>query len=109
MPSLKPKGERVERLRGRAGMAQRQRRLDRTNGLCERCLDEGRVRLATVVNHKTPLAHGGSDTDDNTENLCRPCDVIVTAEQFEHSVDPRRGVGRDGRPTHPDHPWNRGG
>ena len=27
---------------------------------------------------------GGSDEDENTENLCRPCDLIVTAKQFAH-------------------------
>jgi 5-methylcytosine-specific restriction enzyme A len=76
----------AERLRGRAGVEQRRRRLARTNGLCEMCLaeDPPRVTIATVVNHKTPLAHGGSDDDGNTENLCRPHDLKVTAEQFGH-------------------------
>lgn len=68
----------------------------------------GRVTLAAIVNHIVPLAHGGSDDDDNTENLCKPCDLIVTAEQFGHDAPiEARGVGRDGRPTSADHPWNR--
>lgn len=92
------------RLRGRAGQAQRKRRLQRTNGLCERCLGigrwkgkgTGRVTPAKVVNHIVPLSHGGSDDDENTENLCRDCDKLVTAEQFGHRYKPAIGV--DGRP-----------
>lgn len=97
--------QRVERLRGRAGVEQRRRRLTRTNGLCERCLGinrwegqgTGRVSAATVVNHIIPLVHGGSDDDGNTENLCRSCDLIVTAEQFGHK--PKVTIGRDGWPV----------
>lgn len=97
-----------ERLRGRAGQRQRARRLARTNGLCERCPDYGRVRLADVVDHIKPLALGGEDVDANTRNLCHPCHAEVTAEQFAHAGPIKgKGVGRDGRPTNPDHPWNR--
>jgi 5-methylcytosine-specific restriction protein A len=106
-PPILPENERVKRKRGRAGQRQRQRRLERTSGLCELCLDRGRTRLATVVNHKTPLAFGGSDEDHNTENLCAECDAEVTAQQFgHHAPAPARGIGRSGRPTSPDHPWN---
>lgn len=108
----------VERLRGRAGQRQRARRLVRTDGLCERCAclnrwshrHPPRVTIATIVNHIIPLDHGGSDEDRNTENLCRPCDLEVTAEQFKFAAPVEgKGIGRDGRPTSPDHPWNRGG
>jgi 5-methylcytosine-specific restriction protein A len=85
-------------------MAQRKRRLERTNRLCERCIGRGRwkgkglgrVSVATIVNHIIPLAHGGSDEDENTENLCRPCDLVVTAEQFGHRK--RQAIGLDGWP-----------
>lgn len=100
----------VERLRGRAGQKQRQRRLDRTDGLCERCQAKGIVRLADEVDHINPLALGGSDADSNTRNLCKPCHDEVTAEQFGHAHPVKgRGVNRAGRPTSADHPWNRGG
>lgn len=85
------------RLRGRAGQAQRLRRLRRTHGLCEDCLKEGRTEVATVVNHKIPLVHGGPDTDENTENLCKMHDDIATAEQFGHK--PKQTIGMDGWPT----------
>lgn len=73
------------------------------------CLDEERTELATVVNHKTPLARGGEDVDENTENLCDRHDAEVTARQFGRAAPIEgRGVGVNGRPTSPDHPWNRG-
>jgi 5-methylcytosine-specific restriction protein A len=97
-----------KRLRGRAGQAQRARRLARTDGLCEICDAEGRVTLASVVNHKVPLARGGEDTDENTENLCDKHDAIVTAQQFGKAEPIKaKGTGRDGRPTSAEHPWNR--
>lgn len=58
------------RLRGRAGRKQRDRRLKRTNYLCEDCQAEGITRLADEVHHIVPLHKGGPDTDDNTANLC---------------------------------------
>ena len=98
-----------KRVRGSAGQAMRERRLARTHGLCEMCEAEGRTRLATVVNHKIPLARGGEDVDENTENLCGPHDAIVTAAQFGKAEPVRaKGIGKDGRPTSADHPWNRG-
>ncbi|WP_010339900.1 HNH endonuclease [Sphingobium yanoikuyae] len=102
------RGERTERLRGRAGQEQRKRRLARTDGLCERCDAKGLTTFATVVDHIQPLALGGSDDDDNTRNLCTPCHNDVTAEQFGHAEPVKaKGIGHDGRPTSADHPWNR--
>ena len=86
------------RLRGRAAVEQRKRRLKRTNGLCERCLPK-LVRAATVVDHIKPLALGGSDEDGNTRNLCKPCHDEVTAEQFGHRL--KQEIGRDGWPRPP--------
>lgn len=98
----------VERLRGRAGQRQRQRRLKRTSGLCEMCMAEGRTTIATVVDHEMPLALGGTDEDSNTRNLCDPHHVQVTAEQFGHDTSHQvRGCDRTGRPIDPTHPWSR--
>ncbi|HEY0116277.1 MAG TPA: HNH endonuclease [Allosphingosinicella sp.] len=80
----------------------------RTNGLCEMCLAEGRTALATIVNHKIPLAQGGDDVDENTENLCDRHDAEVTALQFGRAAAVEaRGVDAGGRPTSADHAWNR--
>lgn len=103
-------GDRVQRLRGRAGVEQRRRRMERSGWLCEMCLAEGRTTLATVVNHKVPLAKGGSDLDSNTENLCARHDAEVTARQFGHRAPINdRGVDVEGRPSAPGHLWNRNG
>lgn len=97
----------VERLRGRAGQAQRLRRLKRTAGLCEHCHKAGRTRAATIVDHIKPLAHGGSDLDSNTRNLCDDHHREVTAEQFGHQVARgKRGVDANGKPLDRDHPWS---
>jgi 5-methylcytosine-specific restriction protein A len=97
-----------KRRRGRAGQRDRARRMARTKGLCEHCLAEGRTQLATVVNHKVPLARGGEDVDENTENLCARHDELVTAQQFgKQAPIEARGVNAAGRPTSPDHPWNK--
>lgn len=72
------------------------------------CDDEGLTTFATVVDHRTPLALGGTDEDSNTRNLCDRHHTIVTAQQFGHALPVEgKGIGRDGRPTSPDHPWNR--
>lgn len=85
------------RLRGRAAQRQRERRLARTNGLCEHCLAKSIVALATVVDHIVPLSKGGADTDCNTRNLCGECDSKATAEQFGRRYAPV--IGLDGWPV----------
>lgn len=93
------------RLRGRAAVAQRKRRMERHHGLCWRCLGVerwtgqglGKVTAAKIVNHIVPLIHGGSDDDDNTENLCVPCDKFVTAQQF--GFKQKHQIGADGWPV----------
>ena len=95
-----------KRLRGRPGQRQRLRRLRRSNGLGERCQKAGRIEAATEVNHIIPLALGGEDVDENTENLCTPCHRTVTAEQFGHRLF---GCDESGLPTDPRHPWRAGG
>lgn len=88
--------QRTERLRGRAGVKQRDRRLRRTNYLCEDCLAEGRTTLATIVDHIIPLIHGGEDTDENTRNLCDDHNRKRTAEQF--GFKEKVEIGEDGWP-----------
>lgn len=85
-----------KRIRGSKGVKLRQRRLARSNYLCEHCRAKGLVSLATVVNHKFPLAHGGEDVGENTENLCAECDEIETARVFGTKV--KQPIGADGWP-----------
>lgn len=86
----------AERLRGRAGQKQRDRRLKRTNYLCEHCLKEGRSIRADVVDHIHPLALGGSDEDLNTQNLCDAHHDRKTRQDFGQKDKPTIGV--DGWP-----------
>lgn len=88
----------AERIRGRRGLALRQRRLARSNYLCTDCLnaDPRVIRTADVVDHIVPLALGGEDIDDNTRNLCDEHHRIRTAEQFGHRYKPE--TGEDGWP-----------
>jgi 5-methylcytosine-specific restriction protein A len=85
-----------KRIRGRKGVELRKRRMARTNWLCEHCLAAGRFTVARIVNHKLPLAHGGEDTTENTENLCISCDEAETARVFGRKVKVR--IGPDGWP-----------
>jgi len=71
----------AERLRGRAAVIQRLRRLQ-AEPLCRDCAAKGRIREATVPDHIVPLALGGDDTDANTRSLCTPCHGARTREQF---------------------------
>ena len=80
------------RLRGRAAVAQRDRRLQRTNYLCEDCQAEGRVTIADEVHHIIGLADGGPDTDENTANLCIPHHLEREGKRVP------RPIGTDGWP-----------
>lgn len=95
----------TERLRGRAGQAQRRRRL-MLEPLCRDCRERGLVTAATTPDHITPLALGGTDDDSNIRCLCAECHDRRTREQFGHKAPPQR-IGLDGFPVGGDHPWNR--
>lgn len=86
----------AERLRGRAGMAQRRRRLA-LEPLCRDCMAKGKVTASTVPDHIIPLTKGGSDDDDNIRCLCKACHTARTAEQFGFRV--MSEIGLDGWPT----------
>lgn len=85
----------TQRLRGRAGVEQRRRRLA-AEPLCRDCKAKGRVTAATVPDHIKPLALGGTDDDSNIRCLCEPCHKVRTAEQFGHRK--RVAYGLDGWP-----------
>ena len=68
------------RLRGRRGIAQRQRRLA-AEPLCRDCSAKGLVVPATVPDHIVPLSRGGTDNDSNIRCLCAECHRLRTGEQ----------------------------
>ena len=94
----------TERLRGRAAVKQRARRLS-AHPMCAHCLARGHYTLATEVDHIVPLSKGGPDTDDNCQSLCAACHRDKSAADMGHRV--RHKVGIDGLPTDPSHHWNR--
>lgn len=71
----------AKRLRGRAAVAQRAKRLE-AEPYCRDCREQGRQRLAEEVDHILPLASGGSDTDDNVRSLCRECHTHRTRRRL---------------------------
>jgi hypothetical protein len=81
------------RIRGRRGVALRERRLKR-EPLCRHCREKGIVREAVTPDHILPLAFGGTDTDDNVQCLCAECHAIKTAIE---------GAAHGGASFHP--PW----
>jgi hypothetical protein len=72
-----------ERIRGRLGVFMRKRRLE-AEPLCRDCKAKGVVRPAVVPDHITPLALGGTDTDDNIQCLCADCHALKTSSEANH-------------------------
>lgn len=70
---------RAKRARGRAGVAQRQRRLE-AEPMCRDCRAEGYDHPSEEIDHVLPLHAGGQDTDDNIRALCRGCHAARTRE-----------------------------
>lgn len=80
------------RLRGRAGMAQRRRRLA-LHPFCAECDRRGLTRATEEIDHVLPLHMGGLDVDENVQGLCIPCHAVKSAME---------GGGHGGVQNHPD-------
>jgi 5-methylcytosine-specific restriction protein A len=70
----------TNRTRGRAWSAIRERQLRRFP-LCAHCEAQGLLTEATEVDHRVPLAHGGTDYEDNLQSLCTTCHAKKTLEE----------------------------
>ena len=46
--------------------------------LCRQCSKNGRVTVATEVDHITPRAEGGTDDPANLQSICYECHVAKT-------------------------------
>ena len=79
--------EPTERLRGRAAVERRARWLE-LHPLCCKCETEGRVTVATDVDHIVPLWAGGADDyATNGQSLCRAHhDAKTAAEAGERAA-----------------------
>jgi 5-methylcytosine-specific restriction protein A len=67
----------VTRIRGRKLQALRMHLFMR-EPFCRICATAGRMTLAAVRDHITPLAEGGQDNDSNVQPLCQSCSDIKT-------------------------------
>lgn len=92
----------IERIRGRKLQAIRKRILTE-QPLCVACLKQGRIALATEVDHVVALVNGGVDTDDNRQALCTECHKAKTGEDMGHKP---QGCDARGWPTDERHHWN---
>ena len=61
-----------KRKRGRAGMRDRAQVLAE-EPFCRLCLEKGLEVASDVVDHRIPLAWGGTDDRENKQGLCNPC------------------------------------
>ncbi|MCA3256033.1 MAG: HNH endonuclease [Alphaproteobacteria bacterium] len=70
------------RIRGRKGQALRREQLER-QPFCEVCERAGLLTVATVRDHKVPLAEGGADDLTNSQSLCEGCHDIKTKAEAQ--------------------------
>jgi len=87
----------VERVRGRKGVAIRKRFLY-GEPLCRQCNARGIVRIATQVDHIVALVNGGSDDESNKQPLCYECHRVKTANDLLIASKKVR-IGLDGWPV----------
>lgn len=66
------------RIRGNSLYAIRRKHFT-AHPLCVTCEAEGRVRLATELDHIVPLWEGGHEADSNRQGLCEDCHKAKTA------------------------------
>ena len=77
IPTMQPgRPGTVERLRGSAGVKDRNNIKRRDCGVCQLC-----GRAGSVVDHKRPLWDGGTDDDDNKWLLCDECHNAKTSDE----------------------------
>lgn len=72
-----------ERIRGSSLQVIRERILSRDCGLCQcaRCKRDGAVRLASIVDHRTPLWAGGRESDENRQAISTECHDLKSAHE----------------------------
>ena len=73
------RGSRHARGYGNEWSRKRLRILERDNHLCQVCLPQSLISLATQVDHIVPRAAAGTEDDDNLQGICVDCHKAKTA------------------------------
>src|SRR3989304_7745274 len=73
--------------------------------LCIMCEAEGRVTIATELDHIVPLYKGGNDEPENRQGLCSACHEVKTRRDMGQSV---KGCDENGMAQDAAHPWHQG-
>lgn len=92
IPYLEAKPGVTERIRGRAGMKQRERVKRKADYLCVACRAADRFRNADAVDHRVPLELGGSNDDSNLDALCHSCHAAKTVAEAVERGRRARGL-----------------
>ena len=85
-----------QRLRGRRWLTLRAQVLS-AEPRCSICLQQGRLRAATEVDHIVPLHQGGGDERSNLQPLCHDCHADKSAA--ERGAQRKPVIGVDGWPV----------
>jgi 5-methylcytosine-specific restriction enzyme A len=65
---------------------------------CRYCRADGRVTVATEVDHIVPKSKGGTDDPENLQAIAHDCHVRKTTEEAGATPKPRVRIGLDGFP-----------
>jgi 5-methylcytosine-specific restriction enzyme A len=84
-----------QRIRGRK-LIERRALWFMQHPLCVMCKREGRVSMATELDHIVALANGGKDDETNLQGLCADHHRIKTNNDLGYK--PVRAIGSDGVP-----------
>lgn len=68
----------------------RARIFDRDHGRCQKCTRKLRVGDDWDVDHRIPLACGGTDDDDNLQVLCGWCHDDKTPDDIKNAAKAKR-------------------
>jgi 5-methylcytosine-specific restriction protein A len=85
---------------------------------CRWCIERDQVTIesrSTICDHIIPLTEDGTDDRSNLAGMCATCHDEKTAAEAARALGraapaapiAARGIATSGRPTSPDHPWNR--
>src|SRR5262245_9408044 len=79
----------------------------REHPLCQSCLQWGKLTVATVVDHHTPISAGGEPFPALEElvSLCESCNNTKTRAEHGETNWLHKGCDIFGYPLDPAHPW----